>query len=84
MNDFIEITPNCPKCRVPLSLFDPDLPCGTLWMCNEHLLDTGLESVYLTLPDVDAVLRDPAAWDTLVAEQQAIERRWGNGTNQHG
>ncbi len=73
----IETTPLCPKCSIPLSLFDPDLPCGTLWYCDQHAADTGLDSIYLTLPDVDTVLRDPAAWDTLVAEQQAIELRWG-------
>lgn len=76
MNDFeIPITPNCPRCGTPLSLFDNELPCGTIWYCDQHMPETGCESIFLTLADVDAVLRDPAAWDAIVAEIQRFEER---------
>lgn len=76
MNDFeIVATPNCPRCGVPLSLFDNELPCGTIWYCDNHMPETGLESVFLTLRDIDRVLRDPAAWDVIVADHQRIEAR---------
>ena len=64
----INTTPNCPKCGVALSLFDNELPCGTVWYCDQHEAETGCESIFLTLPDIDAILRDGDVWDAIVVE----------------
>lgn len=75
MNDFeIQITPNCPACHTPLSLFDNELPFGSLWYCEEHAAE-GVDVIYLTLADVDRVLRDPAAWQRIVDEHKRYEER---------
>lgn len=70
----IPITPNCPNCHTPLSLFDNELPCGAIWYCDQHLSD-GIEAVFMTLRDVDAVLRDPDVWLAIVDEHQEYEAR---------
>lgn len=71
---WIDCTPSCPKCGVPMALFDNELPF-TIWYCDQHQADTGCEAIYLTLADVDRVLRDPAAWQRIVDEHKRYEER---------
>lgn len=68
----IDCTPNCPRCHTPLSLVDNELS-PVIWCCDQHFSETGIESIFLTLIDIDHVIRDAAAWDDIVAEHPKFE-----------